>query len=839
MQQQQSSAKLTPERLTDLVARARANDQQAVSDLYTESYSEVYWSVYSTIKDEALAQDVLQDAYLKAFRNLDQLENPVSFVPWVRRIALNRATDLLRRRQPLPFSQLEDEEGRMPEFRDDNPAVDPEITLDREETARLVRGILDSLSAGERAAVSLYYYEQLPVREIAERLGSTENSIKVQLHNGRAKIKRRVEDYEKQGVKLYGMAPMAFFLFLLRQVRDSGSAAAAGLSDAARIPSKPSAGSGAVRGAGSPAGTGAALPAAAKTGFAAFVAAHKAAVIAAIVGVFVLAGGIVTAAVLSGRNGSASGRNLQAVGGQQPGAVWSADAGILEQQSDAPASGYVFADEYPDGTVLLYEEYTNNSSDTPAGCCYYIYDSEQRLVQTVSYHLSAGVPDRCTGYHNYFYADDAHPALISSEEILTFSEDGSASKSESIDNTYDADGKLIHRWVSEEWAGSDNYTFDTYEYSYDSAGRLESEEFSYLHMDNPHLTTYSYEGDRLVSSRFMPGSLVGTPRQTTYEYDENGNCVTELVQFYSNSRGLEDGEKTVRTFDEAGRVLSELHYESEDSRWIHDKTKDRRWSYDSLGHVVHYSYKRDEYNTRRVRCFYGDPADDSRHQTLLWIRSSDEILPDPTAPFADYAAVVRDRESRYGCGVRGETLGLENGCQYYGVAIIRLLDLDGDGSDELLLGYNANGQSCFRAEVWAMRGGVPTLQYQGGTLITFLGDVLELDEINGQLCLAIGTNNDMDTMEFLALTADGMQPAHKAYYTFSSEGIVYYIDDEQVSSAAYSETLTLWRDNGTVYPFSGNYGSIEEEEAALDEVLRASLNARLQLGLAPLAGQAD
>ena len=309
MMRNQTNPGLTPKRLTDLVERAKNRDQQALTDLYQESYYEVFWTVQSMVKDEGMAQDIMQDTYIKAFDSLDLLQNPASFIPWLRRIAVNRATDQLRRQSPVLFSQMEDEEGNGPEFRDLNPAVDPADALDREETARLVRGILDTLSPGERAAVSLFYYEQIPVREIAARLGTTENNVKVQLHNGRKKIKRRVEDYEKQGVKLYGLAPLPFFVWLLKLVRNYGAAKAAGLTTAGTA-AAPTAAAPAAAASGKALGAYAAaapVRATAKAGLAAFFAAHKLAAAAAVIGAVAVIGGTTTAVVVTNQNASRTG----------------------------------------------------------------------------------------------------------------------------------------------------------------------------------------------------------------------------------------------------------------------------------------------------------------------------------------------------------------------------------------------------------------------------------------------------------------------------------------------------------------------------------------------------
>ena len=222
-------ANLTAEQLRALVARGRSGDRAALSELYNGTCQELFWTVRSMLRDRDGVEDVVQDAYIRAFQSLDQLQDPARFLPWLKRIAGNLATDRLRRQQPTAFSQLADDQGRIPDFADPNPYADPARAADQQETARLVREILNGLSDAERMVVGLYYYEQMPVKEIAQHLGTSQSTVKVHLYRGRKKIKTQVEELEKQGTKLYGMTPLAFFAFLLDRVRNGAASSAAGL----------------------------------------------------------------------------------------------------------------------------------------------------------------------------------------------------------------------------------------------------------------------------------------------------------------------------------------------------------------------------------------------------------------------------------------------------------------------------------------------------------------------------------------------------------------------------------------------------------------------------------
>lgn len=207
------------ENMEELVGRARRGDTDAVSALYERTYSKVYYTVKSMIKNEDDVLDVLQDAYLKAFTHLKSFEGGEKFLPWVKQIAANTARDRLRRKTPALFGELTADETQTPaeeRIPDERPAFLPEASLDAAETQRLIREILDGLPDDQRAVVGMYYYEELSVREIAEALGVSESAVKSRLLYARRKIEARVRDLEKKGTKLYGAAPLPFLLFLLR-----------------------------------------------------------------------------------------------------------------------------------------------------------------------------------------------------------------------------------------------------------------------------------------------------------------------------------------------------------------------------------------------------------------------------------------------------------------------------------------------------------------------------------------------------------------------------------------------------------------------------------------------
>ena len=188
---------------SDLIYKAKENDQNAIAELYNKTYSNVYYTIKAIVKDDDAVLDILQDSYLKAFRSLDQLQDTSKFRAWIKRIAHNRAVDYLRQTKAVNFSDISKDDTDIPlEFEDTRPENLPEVVIDQKETARLMAEILDSLPSDQRACVSMFYYEQMSVKEIAEELGVSENTVKSRLNYGRKKIETQVRALEKKGTKM-------------------------------------------------------------------------------------------------------------------------------------------------------------------------------------------------------------------------------------------------------------------------------------------------------------------------------------------------------------------------------------------------------------------------------------------------------------------------------------------------------------------------------------------------------------------------------------------------------------------------------------------------------------
>lgn len=208
------------DKLAGLVPAARMGSQDAISALYEKTYSKVYYTVKSMIKDEDAVFDIIQDTYIKAFSHLDSFQGDTKFLAWVRQIAVNTARDWLKKKRPMLFAELDSGDGQDTPFEellpDERVENLPEQIIDRKETACLIREIIEELPEDQRAAIGMFYYEEMSVKEIAATMDVSESAVKSRLMYGRNKIEKKVRELEKQGTKLYSLSPIPFLLLLFR-----------------------------------------------------------------------------------------------------------------------------------------------------------------------------------------------------------------------------------------------------------------------------------------------------------------------------------------------------------------------------------------------------------------------------------------------------------------------------------------------------------------------------------------------------------------------------------------------------------------------------------------------
>ena len=165
-----------------LVARIRAGDQRAMAELYDRYSSVVYGVALRVLQDAAAAEDILQDIFLQLWRKPDAFDSSRgSLGAWLAVIARHRSIDRLRQRRP----ETDIEEVVIAS------GIDLRDEAERSLLISKVRVALDELSADQRKALEMAYFEGLTHTEIAEKTGQPLGTIKTRIRTGLQQLRAK------------------------------------------------------------------------------------------------------------------------------------------------------------------------------------------------------------------------------------------------------------------------------------------------------------------------------------------------------------------------------------------------------------------------------------------------------------------------------------------------------------------------------------------------------------------------------------------------------------------------------------------------------------------------
>jgi len=183
-----------------LVQAAKGGDLEAFSELVRRYDRNIFRIAQHITHNEEDAQDVVQDAFLKAYQNLGQFQGQSKFYTWLVRIAVNEALMRLRKRRNGRIVSLDEdvetEEGTMPrEVADWSP--NPEQIYGQSELGDILRKTIQGLPPGFRTVFVLRDVEGLSTEETAEMLGLSVPAVKSRLLRARLQLRERLARYFK------------------------------------------------------------------------------------------------------------------------------------------------------------------------------------------------------------------------------------------------------------------------------------------------------------------------------------------------------------------------------------------------------------------------------------------------------------------------------------------------------------------------------------------------------------------------------------------------------------------------------------------------------------------
>ncbi len=185
-----------------LVERAQKGEQAAFEELVRRYQGKAYGIAVGMLHDSEAASDVVQDAFLKAYRHLGRFQGGSSFYTWFYRIVVNLSIDHIRRRKRSARIEYDDGIARpelgeqkgtdlAPRYMDSNPAK----AYQRRRLAQEIARCVDALSPKHRAVIVLREYEGLSYNEIAEVLGIAKGTVMSRLFHARKRLQEMLGEY--------------------------------------------------------------------------------------------------------------------------------------------------------------------------------------------------------------------------------------------------------------------------------------------------------------------------------------------------------------------------------------------------------------------------------------------------------------------------------------------------------------------------------------------------------------------------------------------------------------------------------------------------------------------
>ncbi len=179
-----------------VVALALEGSEDAYREL-VERYERPVWSlVVRMVKDEAVAEELAQDAFVKAFRALGTYDPERKFSSWLFKIAHNTTLDHLRLKSvaTVPLETDQDDEWDLKERLEDTATRSPEAEASRGDLAAALEAAVATLRPEYREVVVLRFGEGLAYREIVEITGLPLGTVKTYLHRARKKLATRLTE---------------------------------------------------------------------------------------------------------------------------------------------------------------------------------------------------------------------------------------------------------------------------------------------------------------------------------------------------------------------------------------------------------------------------------------------------------------------------------------------------------------------------------------------------------------------------------------------------------------------------------------------------------------------
>ena len=212
--------------VAELASKVMQGDMKAFEKLYTEFSPLVYSILLEITHDTYEAEDLTQECFVSALKNINTLKDPSKVKKWLTAIAANKGKDYLRKKKPALLG--EEHEYIFDIQEEKNASLLPDESAILDERSEEIREIVNSVSEDKRLCLVLFYQHEMSIAEISEELGISESAVKSRLFRAREDIREEVEKRNKKGMPLFGVAPLPLMLFALRKSSQAAAVSFAG-----------------------------------------------------------------------------------------------------------------------------------------------------------------------------------------------------------------------------------------------------------------------------------------------------------------------------------------------------------------------------------------------------------------------------------------------------------------------------------------------------------------------------------------------------------------------------------------------------------------------------------
>ncbi|HUZ93325.1 MAG TPA: RNA polymerase sigma factor [Edaphobacter sp.] len=181
----EQSKQLTDEEVVD---RVRAGDLAMYEVIMRRYNQRLYRIARAILHDDVEAEDVMQDAYVRAYTHLEQFAGRSAFSTWLSRIAVHEALTRLRSRNRHPQVDVSEYDGEI-SMKTPNNALDPEKNASSGQLREFLEEAVLKLPENYRTVVMVRDIEELSTAETAEALDLTQENVKIRLHRGHGMIR--------------------------------------------------------------------------------------------------------------------------------------------------------------------------------------------------------------------------------------------------------------------------------------------------------------------------------------------------------------------------------------------------------------------------------------------------------------------------------------------------------------------------------------------------------------------------------------------------------------------------------------------------------------------------